>query len=105
MLTVTPQAAGRLQEVLTAQHLPPGYGVKVVPDAAGIPRLTVGRPGAGDEVVRRAAGEAPVLLVDRRLVAALDGAELDCRPAAAGGAGPPRAGFTLRSRPRADPAG
>jgi hypothetical protein len=47
MLTVTQQAAARLQEVLMAQYLPPGYGVKVVPDEAGEPRLTVGRPRAG----------------------------------------------------------
>jgi hypothetical protein len=100
---VSPQAAARLQEVLTAQHRPPGYGVKVVPSQAGPPRPTIAAPRAGEAVVRRRADAAPLLIVDGRLTAALDGTELDCRPAA--GASAPRAGFTRRPRPTGGPAG
>jgi Fe-S cluster assembly iron-binding protein IscA len=92
MITVTERAAARLQELQSTRDVPPGQGVKFVPRGPGSVGLTIGAPEAGDAVVRYA--EAPVLIVDGRLTAALEGAELDCEEAVV--AGQPRPEYTIR---------
>jgi hypothetical protein len=92
MITVTARAAARLQEVLTEKNVPPGQGVKLVPQGPGSVGLAIAAPEAGDAIVRYA--DAPVLIVAGRLTAALAGAELDCEEAVV--AGEARTEYTLR---------
>jgi len=95
MITVTERAAARLQELQSTRDVPPGQGVKLVPQGPGSVGLTIGAPEAGDEVVRYE--EAPVLIVDGQLTAALAGAEIDCREAVVDGQA--RTEYTLRRPP------
>ena len=101
MITVTERAAARLQQAVATRDVPEGQGVKLVLQGPGSVGLTIAAPAAGDEVVRY--GDAPVLLVDGRLAAALAGAEIDCRESVVDG----RAGteYTIRRPAREGPAG
>jgi hypothetical protein len=81
-----------LQEVVAARGVPPEQGVKLVLRGPGRVGLTLAAPAAGDEVVR--CQDAPVLVVDGRLAAALAGAEIDCQPSVVGGQ--ERVEYTIR---------
>jgi Fe-S cluster assembly iron-binding protein IscA len=92
MITVTERAAARLQEVVATRDVPPGQGVKLVPQGPGSVGLTIAAPDAGDEVVQYE--DAPVLIVDGRLTDALAGSEIDCRETVVGGE--QRVEYTIR---------
>lgn len=83
MITVTERATSGLQELLAINHASPGEGVKLVPNGTGQVGLTIGAPGAGDEVIRYEG--APLLILDSRLAQTLDGAEIDCENAVVDG--------------------
>jgi hypothetical protein len=92
MITVTERAAGELAELLGAERIARGQGVKLVPDQSGGVAMTIAAPAEGDEVVQR--GEDPLLIVDASLTEQLDGTVLDCEPAE--GAGGQRPSFSIR---------
>jgi Fe-S cluster assembly iron-binding protein IscA len=83
MVTITERAAVQLQELLAANEAPQGQGVKLVPDETGRIAMTIGPVGADDEVIEHD-GE-PLLIVDGRIAAMLEGAQLDCDTAEIGG--------------------
>ncbi len=92
MIAVTERAAAALQQMLAGSNVPPGQGVRVVPSGAGGLGMTIGPPNPGDEVIRR--GEEPLLIIDSRVAALLDRAEIDCETAVV--AGQQRTEFKLR---------
>ena len=92
MITVTERAAVHLQEVLAARDVPPGHRVKLVPQGPGSVGLTIAAPEAGDAVIQYE--DAPVLIVDGQLTAALAGTEIDCEESVV--AGQARTEYTIR---------
>ena len=92
MITVTDRAATELQELLSHNNASPGQGIKLVPNGANRFGMSIGAPGEDDEVIRR--DDEPLLIVDSRIAAALDGSEIDCETAMVGGE--PRTEFKLR---------
>ncbi|MGH2353489.1 MAG: hypothetical protein ACRDI2_25660 [Chloroflexota bacterium] len=91
MINVTERAAAEFQEILTTKNAPPGHGVKLVPSGSGGVGMTIGAPGDGDKVIPREEGDDPLLIVDGRITDALEGLEIDCKPAE----GQPGAAFTI----------
>lgn len=83
MITVTERAANELQELLTNNNAEPGQGVKLVPSGENRFGMSIGTPAEDDEVIRR--GDEPLLIVDSRIAAALDGSEIDCETATVDG--------------------
>jgi Fe-S cluster assembly iron-binding protein IscA len=75
MITVTERAAARLEDMLKVNNAAPGEGVKLVPGGTDVIDMTIDTPSAGDEVIPT--GAAATLIVDSRIVGALDGV-LDC---------------------------
>lgn len=92
MVTVTERAAAELLELLEANNVPPGQGVKLVPSGMGQIGMTIDTPAEGDEVIRR--GDEPLLIVDSRLTGELEGVEIDCQTEVVDGT--PRSQFLLR---------
>jgi Fe-S cluster assembly iron-binding protein IscA len=92
MITVTERAATALEAMLTETGAQPGQGVKLVPSARGTVGLTIARPNEGDAVIRR--GDIPLLIVDRCITDAFNGAQMDCEEEPFNGQ--PHARFTLR---------
>mgnify|MGYP001119580051 CR=1 FL=1 len=93
MITVTERAVAELQGLLATNHAEPGQGIKLVPNGAESFGMSISTPGEHDEVIHE--GGAPLLIVDSRLVEALDGAQIDCDPTVVDGQSRPQ--FMLRS--------
>jgi len=75
MITVTERAAARLEDMLKVNNAAPGEGVKLVPGGPDVIDMTSDAPSAGDEVIPT--GTEATLIVDSRIVGALDGV-IDC---------------------------
>ena len=76
MVKVTDRAADQLQEMLATKNAPPTQGVKLAPTGNDSFGMSIAAPVEGDEVVRR--DDRPLLIVDSRIAASLDGMEVDC---------------------------
>jgi Fe-S cluster assembly iron-binding protein IscA len=83
MIRVTPSAEERLQELLLAHEATPEQGVRLTPDGKGGLGLAIAAPREGDLVIER--DDAPLLIVDGRVVEALDDKVIDYRPVEANG--------------------
>lgn len=74
MLNVTDAAIEQLTEMLDQADVDAAQGIRLIEDQGEV-GLRVDAPQEGDQVV--STGERPVLLIEPRLSAALDGATLD----------------------------
>jgi Fe-S cluster assembly iron-binding protein IscA len=75
LITITMRAKAGLSQYLKEKNAAAGMAVKLVPLGRGELDMVIDLPAGGDEVVCR--DEKPILIVDRRLVEALNGAVFD----------------------------
>ena len=79
MITITNAAVTLVTQLLRDNAVSPGRVVRFIHDREGGIGITLAEPDAGDVVLRQDA-DGPLLVVDRLLVAELEGMVIDCRP-------------------------
>jgi Fe-S cluster assembly iron-binding protein IscA len=83
MVSLTPSAEQRLEELLVASHAAREHGIRLSPNGRGGITMAVDAPQAGDTVINLYASR--LLIVDSRVADALDGKVLDYLAVAADG--------------------